>query len=322
MAAGTIFSLALSQQFDDNGDPLGACELFIYLAGTTTPATAYQTSALTSGQELPFPIVADASARIPPFWLDAANTYKARLRTSAGVLVFEYDNVPAIGPGVGGGGVDTTDPNSISSTGDFKWRAIDTTLSGWVRANGRTIGNATSGGTERANADTSDLFDYLWQNFSNTICPVSGGRGASSAADYAANKTITLLDLRGRTPFGLDSMGNSAAGRLTGTTFAVGNKDTAASTCGSNLHTLASSEVPATTVSISDPAHSHGLTNGTLVARNDGGSGITASAGVGISFDTLSVDAASTGITGTVAGGGGAHNNMVPAMLGTWYIRL
>jgi hypothetical protein len=92
------------------------------------------------------------------------------------------------------------------------WKPVDATRSGWVRANARTIGSSSSGATERANADTETLFLFLWNNFSDTRAPVSGGRGGSAAADWAANKTIGTIDMRGRAAFGGDDMGNSAAG--------------------------------------------------------------------------------------------------------------
>ena len=69
---------------------------------------------------------------------------------------------------------------------------------GWVIMNDGTIGNAASGATTRANADTAALFTRLWTNISNTWAPVSSGRGASAAADFAANKTLTLPRALGR----------------------------------------------------------------------------------------------------------------------------
>lgn len=82
-----------------------------------------------------------------------------------------------------------------------------TAPAGWVLASGRTIGSAASGASERANADTQALFTLLWNSMADTEAPVSGGRGASAAADFAANKTITLPDARGRTLAGLENMG-------------------------------------------------------------------------------------------------------------------
>ena len=87
--------------------------------------------------------------------------------------------------------------------------------SGYVLLSGRTIGDASSGATERANADTSALFTLLWDSMANTEAAVSGGRGASAAADFAAHKTITLPDARGRVIAGKDNMGGTTASRLT-----------------------------------------------------------------------------------------------------------
>lgn len=110
------------------------------------------------------------------------------------------------------GGVEA--PGAFTPTGAMLQYLGTTAPNGWVRGNGRTIGNASSSATERANADTEDLFEFLWTNFADGQCAVSTGRGASAAADYAANKTITLPDLRGRAFFGLDDMGGTAAARL------------------------------------------------------------------------------------------------------------
>lgn len=81
---------------------------------------------------------------------------------------------------------------------------------GWVKENGGTIGNAASGATTRANADTAALFSLLWGQFSNTILPIqtstgtASTRGASAAADYAANKRLPLFDSRSRFLRGAD----------------------------------------------------------------------------------------------------------------------
>ena len=84
------------------------------------------------------------------------------------------------------------------STGDVKVTYKTVADSGWVMMNDGTIGNAASGGTTRANADTVDLFTLLWNNTLDANCAVSGGRGGSAAADYAANKTIALPKALGR----------------------------------------------------------------------------------------------------------------------------
>jgi hypothetical protein len=213
-AAGTI-PFSLSQQLDQYGKPLAGCLFYSIQAGTTsTPQNAYQDSALTI--PLPNPQICDAAGRLPQMFF-ADGTIKIRLTDKNGVTQVVADNIQVIGASSGSGGGGTVDPTTILSTGDLKLAYGTGTLTGFVRMNGRTIGSATSGATERANADTQSLFEYLWGADANLT--VSGGRGVSANADWTANKTITLPDSRGRTIAGLDDMGNSAAGRLTSTYF-------------------------------------------------------------------------------------------------------
>jgi len=100
--------------------------------------------------------------------------------------------------------------------------ARSTAPSGWVKANGGTIGNASSGATTRANADTSALFSLLWSEFDNTALPIqdsSGAastRGASAAADFAANKRLPIHDARGEFIRGLDDSRGVDSGRALG----------------------------------------------------------------------------------------------------------
>jgi hypothetical protein len=84
------------------------------------------------------------------------------------------------------------------STGDAKLTLKNSADVGWVLCNDGTIGDATSGATTRANADCQALFYLLWNNISNSWCPVVGGRGGSAAADWGTHKQITLLQTLGR----------------------------------------------------------------------------------------------------------------------------
>ena len=88
----------------------------------------------------------------------------------------------------------------------------------FVMADGRTIGDATSTATNRANADTVGLFTLLWNITTNAQCAVSGGRGASAAADYAAHKTLALPNHSGRTMAGRDDLSGTAANVWPGAT--------------------------------------------------------------------------------------------------------
>lgn len=213
--AGTVPGFNLVPTFDLTGKIAPGCKLYVIQAGTvSTPQNPYQDSGLTI--LAPNPLTCDAAGRLPQ-WFVADGNIKLRLTTSTGTQIFVQDNLLVVGASSGGGGGGSVDPTTILATGDFKLVYNTGTLTGFVRCNGRTIGNATSGATERANADTSALFAFLWNNDSNLS--VSGGRGVSAAADYAANKAITLPDCKGRSIAGLDDMGASAAGRLTSSYF-------------------------------------------------------------------------------------------------------
>jgi len=106
--------------------------------------------------------------------------------------------------------------DSIVFTGAIQFGARLSTPDGWVRLSGLTIGSATSGATERANDDCEDLFKLLWNDCTDTECPVVGGRGVSADADWSANKQITLWDSRNEVFAGLDyDNGLGLSNRLT-----------------------------------------------------------------------------------------------------------
>jgi len=196
-----------------------------------------------------------------------------------------------------------------------------TAPTGWIRCNGRTIGNASSGATERANADTSSLFSFLWTNYSDSVCAVSSGRGASAAADYAANKTIALPDWRGRGAFGLDDMGSTAAGRL-GTVLTASTTNGA--TGGTETHTLTQAQLPSYNLSVTDPGHavhSYGVPAAKTTFNINGlGGGPIAEVWTG--SNVAAVGSATTGISVASGGSGTAHSNLPPAFLTTFIIKL
>lgn len=322
--AGTLFGLGLSPQFDANGDLARGALLYIYAANTSTPADTYSDFALTSAHA--WPLAADAAGRLPAFWVDDGS-FRAHLTTAAGVTIFDEPSITAIGASVttesGGGGGGSGTPEF--QTGDVLWVPVDTTRSGWVRANARTIGSAASSATERANADTEDLYAFLWDNFSDSLCPVSGGRGASAAADFAANKPIATLDMRGRAAWGLDTMGNSAASTLPLVT-------TAGFGAGAASFTLSTSQLPSHThgpgtlggTTSSNGAHTHTVdVGGNTESLSSGGQSAS-----GTDDSTTSSNGAhthtitlSTGVTGST-GSGSSIDNMPPYRAGTWYFKL
>lgn len=323
--AGTLVGVANTQQHDINGQPLSNCILTIYQGGTTQLANVFQDIGLIIPATNP--LVADATGRIPLFFLNDG-TYAARLTDSNGIQSnggFFYPQIPSIGASSSGGGGTPVDPTTVASTGDLKWRLESATISGWVRINGRTIGNAASGASERANADTQALFVYIWSTYADAICPVLGGRGGTALADYNANKQITLLDGRGRTIFGLDDMGNAALGAFTNVAFTKGNATTGGASAGTNSTTLTSGQIPAHTHpnTLTDPGHAHGFTveNSTAVGNTLQPPGSNAIGPLG----TATTNVAATGITITNAnntGGGNAFPSVPSALLGTIFWKL
>lgn len=223
-----------------------------------------------------------------------------------------------------------TDTAGGIPTGAMMMYGATSAPSGWLRCNGRTIGNASSSGTERANADTESLFTFLWTNYSDSVCAVSGGRGASAAADYAANKRIALPDLRGRAFFGLDDMGGAAASRLGSV---ISNQTTNGSSGGAETVTLAEANLPAhthsagTLATASDGAHTHTFTyNTSLIAANNVTSPVSdiQTNGGGTTVTTTSNGAHTHTISGSTGsiGSGTAVANMPPAFLTTFIIKL
>jgi hypothetical protein len=211
--AGTI-NLALTQQFDLDDRPLSGGLLYFFQAATTTPQSAFKDIALTLPH--PNPIVLLADGRVPMFYLADGNI-KIRLTTKTGVTVLAEDNLLVIGPSAGGGGGGASvDPTTVIAVGDIKARFGTGTLTGFVRCNGLTIGNATSGATERANTDCQALFEYLW---STAVLAITPTRGATANADWLAGRQCALPDLRGRAIAGLDDMGATASNRLTAAFF-------------------------------------------------------------------------------------------------------
>jgi hypothetical protein len=91
----SAFAGAGAQFFDSNGTPLAGGLLYVYTAGTTTPATTWTTSAGTVANTNP--IVMNSAGRTPfEIWLNSGVTYKFALYTSTNVLIGTYDNIPAI----------------------------------------------------------------------------------------------------------------------------------------------------------------------------------------------------------------------------------
>lgn len=173
---------------------------------------------------------------------------------------------------------------SVWSTGDAKLTIKNAADVGWVLADDGTIGNAASGATNRANADTQALFELLWNNISDTYAPVFDNtgtkvaRGADAAGDFAAGRRIQLGTIVGRA-VAIAGAGSSLTVRTLGEAL------------GEESHVLTLAEMA---------SHSHTLSN--VKDASQTGSNHDKQGGSNVS--NLSTDA---------SGGDGAHNNMQPS---------
>lgn len=247
----------------DNNDlrAIGALAYF-FDGGTTTPRKTYSDAALSTPRTSP--VVADGSGRWPAVYL-GFNSYDEKILTAAGSELSYFTNIPNDAPT---NPSDTVDTDALLKTGEVFFKFTQGTRAGAVRANGRTMSNGAGAGTERANDDCSALYTELYNSLSNTQAPVIGGRSGSPSTDFAAGKPITLPDLRGGLPIGLDDMGNSAASRMGAVPFTNGGATTAGSLAGENAHTLTSAEAPAHTHAISVATDSQGAHTHTFAATS------------------------------------------------------
>lgn len=192
---------------------------------------------------------------------------------------------------------------SIFPTGVVAAYAGATAPSGFLMVSNLTIGSTSSGATARANADTEALFTLLWNSVTNTWLPIQNSagtpvtRGATPAADFAANKRLPLLDARGRVIAGLDNMGGTSANRIT-----LFDGDVIGITGGSESHVLTEAELP---------AHTHDVTAVPSITA----------AGAATGTDVAIPDAAAA-ITSTSVGSGDAHNNLQPTLVLPYIIKL
>jgi hypothetical protein len=86
-----------AQFFTNTGSVLTGGKLYTYLAGTTTPAVTYTTSAGTTARTNP--VVLDSAGRVPgsgEIWLTSV-AYKFVLKDTNDVLIATYDNIFGIG---------------------------------------------------------------------------------------------------------------------------------------------------------------------------------------------------------------------------------
>lgn len=303
MATGERYYAPYSVEVNANGVPIPLARLFFYISETSTPLDTYEDPDLTTPNTNP--VVADANGRFPAIWLSATQGYKVELWTAAtlldptGVLIWTADPVgPGVNNGVG---------NTVGIVGEVRAYAGPASAlpSGWGLCDGAAYSRTTY----------VDLFNVIGTTW-------GAGNGST---------TFNVPDLRGRTMFGLDNMGGSAANRVTagvsgipGTTLGgVGGSQL------SQLHTHVVTD-PTHTHVVTDPGHLHKQQNfnsGTVGGPTNQIPGTGGGAHQDASLDTktnttgITIAAATTGITIANAGTG-TTENMPPTAMVNWMIYL
>lgn len=175
-------------------------------------------------------------------------------------------------------------------TGDINLTTYNGDKAGWLRCNDSTkttIGSATSGATLRANADCQQLYKLYWNNYADTECAVTGGRGATANDDWLANKPIAIPSIYDKVIGIHDINGTKRLGQHVG----------------AETHTLTEGEMPA-------HSHSGSSVNGSY--QFFGGPG----------GSTVMTTGSATALNMVSNGGSQAHSIMQPTIFLNLYIKL
>ncbi|WP_423066160.1 hypothetical protein [Devosia sp. CN2-171] len=324
---------------DESGDPMVGALVEFFNALTSTPQTVYTDYSLSTAAGVSAR-TANARGQFGPLYLNSnPGAFRSRLTDGNGAVVWDIDaiDVPQAATYVPPDAGDTA-PELLVKTGMRIGYYGTDAPAGWVRAGGRTIGSATSGATERANADCEDLFVHLWTV--DSTLSVSGGRGGTAAGDWGANKALTLPDYRERIPAGMATMGNSDAGRIADSLVDGGETSSIlGATAGVDDVALTTAQLPAhdhAAGTLLMPNHGHPTrvdngnddTNdplGGMMLRSSSVANYAAFTGTPTNTPGQQVGGSGTAaITGTSAstGSGSAHNNMQPTIFELVIIKL
>lgn len=249
-------SYQLGYRVTTAGAPLAGGKAFFYLSGTTTLEDVFEDDGLTTPLANPV-IADSAGFFPELVYLDPTKEYRVVIKTAADVTIAKYsaDPINTVVGGTGVDTADivneavtaaklgpTAIEDKLGFTPQESFAALtaaeinallnrvgivepyigSTAPSGALICNGGTIGSASSGGTSRANADTATLFALIWA-LDATAYPITtsagagSSRGASAAADFAANKRLPLPELRGEFIRGWDNSRAVDTGRVLGT---------------------------------------------------------------------------------------------------------
>jgi microcystin-dependent protein len=221
-----------------------------------------------------------------------------------------------------------TQTAAFFSTGDAKITLKIVADAGWLLCDDGTFGSASSGSSNRSNADTQALFNLFFNNLTDTAAPIltSGGAATTRAGQvsasnaWAANCRMSLTKTLGRA-IAIAGSGAGLTARPLGSSLGeenhiltVGEIPALTSTSGGNTITSTSSALFVQTNANPAGFFSGPGGNPALIALPSGttasASAVTSTGGTG----TISVT--STGTNGT------AHNNMQPTTFFNFQVKL
>jgi len=184
MAVGVVAPWGKFTGLDNDGNPAASGYLYTYVAGTTSAITTYSNVGLTTPNTNP--VLLDASGRAT-IYLSSASAYKFVLTTSAGVTLWEQDNITVAAPEstvtqiLGGTGI------TITSTGG-RGTGIVT-----VTANGIFTGDIITAATKRMYFD-GGTDTYITERAANTLNVTVGATDVMdvTTASVDIKKDLTL----------------------------------------------------------------------------------------------------------------------------------
>ena len=357
MAQATLLPNAKQQYLDDSGTPLASGQVFYYTPNTSTLKNVWTDAAQTTLS--PNPVQLDAAGRpMPTGQTFGSGSYRQKVVDASNNTIWDAVTTSTGGSSSGGSSTATGDGDLV---GTIKPWAGLVAPNQYMFAYGQAISRATYSDLKTAITSSQALIctsglNVLSGLVDTTQIPIGAKVEAtcvppgvtvtaktSNSITISANATTTtavtatiypfgngdgattfnLPDLRGRVISGRSNMGGTAATSVLNSTYYGTGPDAIGAAGGNQSKTLASSDVPghSHTLSLNDPGHNHTtdartLPGGATIAT---GSGVAAGAAVVNSNTTgitITSSANSTGLgnqTNYIGGGIGASANVASA---------